>query len=62
MNSEYITALRVHQHQADLLRLAGDHRLARPGRPRRPGRAAPRWARWWGRRGKPACQPEVAGA
>jgi len=63
MNSEYVTGLRVRQHQADLVREAREHGLAVASLPCRPDRAGPRLtAGWWRRRALPNCQPEVAGA
>jgi hypothetical protein len=62
MNSDYVTALRVQQHQADLLRQVEEHRLAPAAR--RGPRESPapgRTARWWRREVLPNCQPEVAG-
>jgi hypothetical protein len=63
MNSDWVTALRVQQHQADLLREAEEHRLALAARRRRRESTPPRRvARWWRREVSPNCQPEVAGA
>jgi hypothetical protein len=63
MNSDYVTALRVQQHQGDLLRQAEKHRLALATRPRQPEATAPRrTARWWRRGTVPNRQPGVAGA
>ena len=63
MNSDYVTALRVQQHHADLLGQARDHGLAVAARSSRPERAAPRWtARWWRRQSVPSRRPEVARA
>jgi hypothetical protein len=64
MNSDYVTALRVQQHQADLLRRAEEHRVALTARPCPRELPAPRrTARWrWRREVLPNCHPEVAGA
>ena len=63
MNSDYVTALRVQQHQAGLLRPAEKHRLAQAARPCPPEAVASRRiARWWRRETLPNCQPEVVGA
>jgi hypothetical protein len=63
MNSYYLTAVRVQQHQADLLRQAEEHRLALAARPCPPKSPAPRrTVRWWRREVLPNCQPEVTGA
>ena len=64
MNSDYVTALRVQQRQADLVRRAEEDRLALAARPcppdSTPSRRNIRW--WWRRELLPNCQPEVAGA
>lgn len=63
MNSDYVTALRVQQHQAGLLRQAEERRLVHAARPCPPESVRPsRTARWWRRETLPHCQPEVAGA
>ena len=63
MNSDYVTALRVQQHQAGLVRQAEEHRLAQTARPCPPESVRPsRTVRWWRREALPNCQPEVAGA
>jgi hypothetical protein len=63
MNSDYVTALRVHQHQADLVRRAEEHRLALAARACPPDPTPPRQTlRWWRRQVLPNCQPEVARA
>jgi hypothetical protein len=63
MNSDYVTALRVQQHQADLLRQAEQHRVAVAARLCPQESPTPRrTARWWRREVLPNCQPEVAGA
>ena len=63
MNSDYVTTLRVEQHQADLRRLAQEHRVARASRSTRPHRAKRSWTSLWLRRETlPRCRPEAAGA
>jgi hypothetical protein len=63
MNSDYVTALRLRQHQADLLRQAEEHPVRSAAR--RYPRESPALrgtARWWRRKMLPNCKPEVAGA
>ena len=63
MNSDYVTALRVQQHQADLLRQAEEVRVEHAARPCPPESPVPsRAVRWWRRLVLPNCPPEVAGA